>query len=314
MKIQKLLLTKLFFPFASLIFLGTYFLMQPIKAMELTWDDPEKGTGLHVSSIGKDRRGKEWNLREVRTGDTPFYQTLFADVDFVKKVLGLEKPIPAEVVAGWVEGWVKEFANGMPFGRMTIEQGNEIVGSIGLRRTGESGVGEIGHGVKLSAQRHGLGTEAIRFILEKWALKVRQIGCGQDTNAPLAAVYKFSFDGEPLKMLHGAAAISNPFSWQSTKHFGFRPAQVTDNSYEISCEGWEKPADKPLDIQYKSLETYLMAKHFSSTSPHKLQVNVRYRMLDETGTLRTLSFSEKYQELHYHFEYDLPLYKSVSKL
>src|SRR5436190_12717699 len=117
MKFQKSFLTKLLFPFASFVFLGAYFLIQPIQAMELTWDDREKGTGLRVSSTGKDRRETEWSIREVQTGDTLFYQTVLADPNFVKKIRGSEKSIPAEVVAEWVQNWVEKFAHGTPFGK-----------------------------------------------------------------------------------------------------------------------------------------------------------------------------------------------------
>lgn len=294
MQTQKSLLTKLL----MFIFLATFFFIQPIKALELTWDDPQAGTGIHVFAKGKDRQGREWTIREAQIGDIEFYQNVLADPHFVKRISGIEKPMPPEVVAEMVKDWVQAFAQGTPFGHLTILQGNEPVGTVGLRRTNYSGVGEIGIGLKPSVQSHGLGTEVAKFMIGICVPKARQIACGQDPNAPLASIDKFKFNGEPLKKLYAAISISNTVTLQTAKSLNFRPFRPSENSSEISCEGWDPSRHGPV-------ESYIMAKHFSSTSPHKLQLNVLYKMIDAKGKPWTLSFSEEHQTLLYHFELDI---------
>lgn len=266
--------------------------------LKLTWEDPESGTGLHVSAHGQDKIGRAWTLDEVRTEDTEFYQNLFADTA-VASTMGAGKNTPPEKIAAFVKSCVDNFAEGIPTGRMTIKQEDKPVGSVYLCSHETPGVGEIVRAFQPSAQGKGLGNEALRFIVEEWAPTVRQVGLSQNPDAPLAAVEKFQcFAGAALQRLYATARPSNPASWNCYKHFPFQPSAPTDQTRQISCDGWDASLDG-------SLEKYLVTKHFSPGASDPLPKNVLFDMLDANHNNRTLSFVEIYGSLRYHVE--LPL-------
>lgn len=271
--------------------------------LQLTWGDRQAGTGLHVAGEGKDKQGKKWTVHETQIKDMSFHQDLLGDIEVVKTI-GSGKPVPKEEMEGYVQDWVDRFAQGIPSARMIIKQDETPVGSVQLgQNKNRPGVGDVIRAFTKSAQGKGLGTAALGFLVKEYAPAVRKIALGQDVNAPASAVDKFKcFGGQELRLIYTTARPSNVASWGSYKHFDFQPSQPTDTTHTISCVGWEKPADKPLDIQYQSLEAYVIDKHFSPTSIDPLQVNVLYQMLDDKDTPRTLSYVKNYKSLRFHFE------------
>jgi len=266
-----------------------------VIAVKLTWDNREDGTGLHVSSQGKDQQEKNWELREVQEKDTQFYQNLFANSKVIKTVSDVKTATP-EKTEIYVNKCVNRFLNGIPSGIMTIEQDHEPIGSVQLRPNGKPGVGEVYRAFKPSAQGKGLGKAAFGFLVEEWAPAVRQIGLGQDIDVSPSTVKKFKcFKAEALRLIATAARPSNPASWKCYKYFDFYPSPPTDETYEISSEGWEQS-------QHGPLEDYIISKHFSPFSSDRLQLDVLYSMLDETGDLRTISYIEAIGSVWYHFE------------
>lgn len=285
--------------------LGLLLSASSVQAMEagslFTWDDRESGTGLHVSFQGKDKYDKPWTLQEAQEKNTSFYQGLFNDPEIVKTMWDGNR-IELEKTETWVKSWIERFANGIPRGGLVIEQDQQPVGTLMVGEKGP-GIAQFGRALKSSIQGQGIGTALLGFLVKEWAPAVRIIGLGQDINAPASAVDKFKcFGGEPLRLIYTTAHPSNVASWGPYTHFGFQPSQPTDATHTISCAGWEKPADKPLNIQYQSLETYIIDKHFSPTSLDPLQVDVHYPMLEDEDTPRTLSYVKNYESLRFHFE------------
>jgi hypothetical protein len=280
-------------------FLGLLFIASAAQAMEaqlLTWDDHAVGTGLHVSAKGNTQKSGPWTLREVQIKDTQFYQDLFREPEVIA-TLGDRQALPIEKTATYVNAWIDRFARGIPWGRMTIEQDKKAIGCVQLSaNTKRPGVGELSRAFTKSVQGKGLGTEALRFIVEEWAPAVRRVGLHQATEAPPAAVDKFRcFEGEELKLIYTTSSPSNPASWSAYGKFDFLPSEPTDKTHQISCEGWEKS-------QHGEFENYVVKQYFSPTSSNQLQVDVLYDMVDEKGSQRTLSFVDNYQSLRYHFE------------
>jgi len=260
------------------------------SAVILTWDNPELGTGLHVSH---QRDG--WAVRETRSEDTEFYRSLLGNPEVVK-TLGSGKPVSMENIPFRVNGWVANFSNGNPTGRMVLEKNDEPVGFAHLVSCREPGKGEVVRALVPEAQGQGLGKAALGFIVNEWAPALRTRGLGLDIDPSHPTVDKFKcFEGEPLKLIYTTARPSNAPSWQCYKHFDFQPSQPTDQTHLISCEIWEKS-------QHGPLEDFIIRTYYSETSPDQLEVNELYPMLDETGTLRTLSFIERYGSLRYHFK------------
>lgn len=279
--------------------LGLLLITSSLQAMEgklLTWDDRELGTGLHVSSKGYDKDNNPWTVREIQIEDCSFYQGLLSDPNVMKNFAS-GTPLATEKAAEYVETWVNRFKKGVPHGRMTIVQDEKPVGSVQLaKRMGRPGVGELARAFASSAQGKGLGTAALKFVVEEWAPALRRVALRQDKDAPFAAIDKFQcFEGKELKMIYTTASPSNPASWSSYKHFDFYPSPPAEKNHQISCKGWE-------ESQHDSLEKYILDKHFSSTASDQLQADVLYDMLDDKENPRTLSFVSKYESLRYHFE------------
>ena len=261
-------------------------------AVKLTWDDYELATGLHVASEGKDKYGNEWTLREAWADDTSFYQGLFAD-DRVIKMMGPGRAVPVDTMEKRVAGWVDRFAKGLPFGGMSIKQGQECVGYVHLAAQGRPGVGDVIRAFEPESQGKGLGKDALRFLVEELAPIVRKTGLGQNEEAPSATAKKFQcFGGKPLSLIYTTAHPSNVASWKSYRHFDFEPSPPEEKNTRLSCEEWE-------ESQHGSLEDYLVQKYFSSDP---LKHNVLYSIIDENGELRTLSYVETYSSLRYHLE------------
>lgn len=268
-------------------------------AITLTWEDQKEGTGLHVFSEGKDRKNKKWIVREAHEKDFFFYKNLFSEPEVVQTMMD-KKPVPEETIATWLKEWVNRFADGRPFGKMTIEQDEKAIGCVqlGINKK-RPGVGEISRAFTHLAQGNGLGNATLGFLVNEWAPALRKIALNQDVEAPASAVNKFKcFGGEPLRLLYATSSPSNVASWKGYKHFGFHPYPLTDDAVMVSCEGWEKSI-------HGSLEEYITSKHFSPSSSESLQVDVLYKMLDEEGNPRTLSFVNAYNSLRYHFELEV---------
>jgi len=260
------------------------------SAVKMTWDNPESGTGLHVY-----HKGTKFTVREIQKEDTQFYQDLFKNSKFVKAI-GSGEPKSKEGILTEVEGWIKRFSDGIPTGRMILEQENTPIGFVHLGPNTTPGVGELARGLVPGIQGGGLGKAALEFIVNEWAPAVQKRGEGLDIDKKHPSVEKFQcFKGEPLRLIYTTAKPSNPASWQCYKYFQFHPSKPTNQTYQISCENWE-------ESQHGPLEDYIIKLHFSEESSDRLQVNVRYSMLDETGTLRTLSYVKEYESLRYHFE------------
>lgn len=277
--------------------LSLLFIAPPAQAMELTWDDRKTGTGLRVAasaSVG-------CIFREAQIEDIPFYHTLYNVPDIIKTLRDGDE-LTSEQIVDRVETWVERFANGTPFGAMTIEQERKAVGLVHLNKMAQRpGVGEVSRALMPKLQGKGLGTAALGFLVDEWAPAIRRIGLGQETSTPLAAVDKFKcFEGEPLKVIYAMTKISNPASWQCYKHFNFYPSEPTDKTVQISCENWES-------TQHGSLEDYIVGKYFSSTSSTQLLADVFYDMDDEERRKRTVSFVEGNKSLRYHFEHEVIL-------
>ncbi|MBX9621975.1 MAG: GNAT family N-acetyltransferase [Alphaproteobacteria bacterium] len=256
----------------------------------MTWDNPELGTGLHVS-----HQGEGWAVRETRSDDIEFYRNLLGNHE-VMKTMTSGKPVSMEDIPHRVTGWVAKFSDGNPTGRMVLEKNDEPVGFAHLAPCGGPGKSEIARALVPEAQGQGLGKAALGFIVNEWAPALRARGLGLDIDPSHPTVEKFKcFGGEPLKLIYTTARPSNTPSWKCYKYFDFHPSQPTDQTHLISCEIWE-------ESQHGPLEDFIISKYYSETSPNRLEVNTLYPMVDETGTPRTLSFVEKYESLRYHFE------------
>lgn len=288
-------------------FLSLLLTASSVQAMDtpqlVAWDDREQATGLHVFAKGYDNHKNVWTGRETRLSDTSFYQDLLSDPEVVKS-MGAGKPVSRDKTADYVNTWVDRFSQGMPTGRMIIEQDGNSVGSMQITHNSKKpGVGEVIRAFKSSAQGKGLGKSSLGFLVKEWAPALRKIALDQDNMAPASAAAKFKcFAGEPLKLIYTTARPSNPASWQCYKYFDFYPTQPTNIAYQISCEGWEESQNGPL-------EDYVIGKHFSPTSLVPLQADILYDMLDEKGIQRTLSFVPHYGSLRYHFEREVPASK-----
>ncbi|OJW50552.1 MAG: hypothetical protein BGO67_05615 [Alphaproteobacteria bacterium 41-28] len=270
------------------------------QAMEdplFTWDNPKLGTGLHVFAKGEDKEKTPWTLREIRKEDRKPYKDLMRHPDVMKSVQD-GKILPKKEIASYVEKWLKRYKEGIPNGRMTVEQGGKPVGCVQVGpMKGQPGFGELARAFVPHVQGKGLGTEALRFIIEDWAPKVREIALSKDTEAPLPGSDQFNcFEGEALRFIYTTTRPSNTASWRSYERFNFRPSPRTNiEERTISCEGWE-------ESQHGPLEEYIVLQYFSSTSPERLQADIFYPMLDEKGNSRTLSYVTEYGSLRYHFE------------
>ena len=228
-------------------------------AVNFTWDDYEKGTGLHVFYQGITSENTPWTVREVRNTDIPFYQTLFTDPGVVS-TMGHGKGESPEKMEEYVKAWSDRFATGVPRGKLTIEHPNNPnpIGGIQLAQCQRPGVGEIVRALIPSAQGKGLGKALLGFIVEEWGLALRKIALGLDPEAPPCARDKFKcFKGEALKAIYTTARPSNPASWQCYKYFAFEPSEPTDTTDTaplISCEQWEESQNGPL-------ENYIITRH-----------------------------------------------------
>lgn len=281
------------------LFISVSILSSSAQAMELTWDNHESGTGLHVIAKGKDKAGNEWIGHETLEQDIPFYQDLFGNQEVVK-LMGDGTTVPQEEISTRVNKWVERFAQGRPYGGITIAQQDKSIGYIQLGMLPKRpGVGYLARAFLPDAQGKGLGTSALKFLVEEWAPTIHNIGIGKESNAPEAAVEKFKcFDGKELQMIYTTARPSNPASWQCYKHFDFHPSPATNTTLQISCVGWE-------ESQHGPLEEHIIHKHFAPTSLEPLEKDALYSMLDENTKPRTLSFLSEYKSLRYHFEHEV---------
>ena len=189
------------------------------------------------------------------------------------------------------------FAQGYPYAGMAVlNEFNEPLGGIQLTINGKPGVGEIVRLFTPSSQGQGLGTSTLKFLVEEWAPAVRKIGLGEGLNTPPAATEKFQcFEGKALETIYTTAKPSNIASWQCYKHVGFQPCLTLETSFEITCENQ--------DLQMgKMVEDYVYSNYFSPTALHPLKEDTLYSMIDEQGTMKTISFVKKYNSLRYHFE------------
>ena len=260
------------------------------SAVKMSWDNPELGKGLHIH-----HQETNWTVRETRKEDLQFYQNLFRNPE-VMKTMGPGKPHSLEDISKGFEEQLTEFSNGLPSGRMVLEQENKSIGYVHLRPCKESGKGEFVFAIIPEAQGNGLGKKGLGFIVNDWAPAVRTRGLGLDIDKSHPTIEKFKcFKGEPLKLIYATARPSNQASWKCFKHFDFHPSKPIDQEPRINCDGWE-------DTQHGSLEDYIVNRHFSVASIDRLQVDVPYSMEDEEGVVRTLSFVDEYKSLRYHFE------------
>lgn len=263
----------------------------------LIWDNRETATGLHVFGSGVDKKGNTWAAHEVKIEETSFYQNLFT-IPEVYSSMGAGTAISDSKMNHYIQFWTNLFSNGIPRGRITVAQNNELVGIVQLAgKSGNPGVGELIRALHPSVHSNGLGTELLGFIVNEWAPTLRSVALGQYADAPLLAVDKFKcFEGETLHTICATARPSNIKSWKAYKHYDFHPSSPQNDDLLISCVGWEYSLNGPL-------EEYIMHRFFSADANIQLERDVLYSLLDENEEPRTLSYVSMYGSLRYHFEH-----------
>ncbi len=93
-----------------------------------SWDDPENGLKLYVSTEGQDRNLLKWSLREVQEEDREAYKILFSEA---KETLGTGNYI-LENIEECMKIWKDRSDLGHPNIRLTVLQNEQIVGFIQL--------------------------------------------------------------------------------------------------------------------------------------------------------------------------------------
>lgn len=272
-----------------------FFLSYQVKAILITWDDPDTGEGLHITHTIKHEKG-DVLVREPNLNDLDEYVSLFQDSNIARyRRDGI--PGSKEIIRQHFQEQLNLFKAGKP-GRLILIRDEKLIGSIELWPNGEPGTGEVLRALHPSVQGQKLGTATLKFLVETWAPQLQELGLSSN---PAISVNFQCFGTNPLNQIYGKVRPNNTPSWRSYRYFNFFPSPPHKEDM-ISCEDWE--------ASQCDLESYLMSKYFGPTAIKRLLPNTLYSMIDPWGENRTLSYNPDYRAPEYHFVRSLTALRS----
>jgi RimJ/RimL family protein N-acetyltransferase len=261
------------------------------------YDDPAQCTGIHVTLHGQDKEGSEWVTRNVTNGDFAILASLYQN-PVVMANFGDGSLRTAEQIKGRIALWTGRSQNGHPHAGLIIEKAEDH-SPIGMMVAGVGdgvGVSEIARMILPEFQGSGIGTSAMRALVQTWAPAVRQLGL-QEENLLLRGKFRCFSDSE-LKQLYVTSSPANVGSWKSQVRAGFKRKGVSAELPLIDLSNLELHNYGELEVSFSEL--FDPAKN-----NEPLLVNTLYPMIDHEGNERTISMHPDYKKPKFHFEYDL---------
>jgi RimJ/RimL family protein N-acetyltransferase len=262
------------------------------------YDDVKNAKDLHVSLKGKTSKGAEWEAREVKKEDIPFYQELFSNKDVMEYFGERQTRSPESTQKRVEESWIPRFQKGHPHGALTIinPENQKQIGFFIAGGGDEPGASECTFAYMKDCWNQGFGLSVCETMFAKWVPEVRRIGLGQglDKEADKAIIDAFQcFGKRELQRLDSTSSIANLASVKILDKVGFKPA--------LSAVKDLKPV---LDFSKKEVQD-LESEVLKLFDEEVLKKGCRYRLIDHEGNMRTFSHHEKYKHIKYHFEYNL---------
>lgn len=265
------------------------------------YGDVKNAKDLHVSLEGITSAGAKWIAREVQKEDVPFYQKLFADKEGMQYFGERQVRPPADTEKRVLESWIPRFQNGNPHGALTIIDlaSKKMVGYCVAGAGDGPGASEVAFAYSKDFWNQGFGYSVCHTILKQWGPEVRRIGLGEglDKEADKVIIDAFRcFGGVELLRLDATSSIPNFASVKIIDKVGFQPAVSAVKNLE--------PVFDFFKTEVKALK-FCEQEVLKSFAEKNLEKGVRYRLIDPEGKARTFSHHKKYNNIKYHFEYNL---------
>jgi RimJ/RimL family protein N-acetyltransferase len=242
---------------------------------------------LHVAGLGS-----KYALRPATGGDIGFYQDLFANPQAMK-YFGDGRLYGHEQTSTKLHTWLQRFEAGHPHGAMTVFDSDETkLGYIIAGPSGMLGVAEIAYAYMPYSWGRGVGSAAVKTIVEAWAPEVRRIGLSNEAPAELFKC----FSGEALLRLYATASPANRGSWTILDKNGFAASK-----YKLNTEVARLDYDGRSFSTLEEMDAEISKKFDPLYEPKPLPSGVLIAIIDPDGKERTLSMHEFYGKLRYHF-------------
>lgn len=261
------------------------------------FEDETKATGIHVTLRGQDKDGAAWVTRNVAAGDFDILASLYQN-PVVMANFGDGSLRTPEQINGRIKLWTERSQKGQPHGGLIIQDadGQKPIGVM-VAGVGEGvGVSEVARMILPEYQSKGMGTSAMRALVQSWAPAVCQLGLQED-NLVMRENFR-CFGGSELKMLYVSSAPVNVGSWISQVRAGFEPKPV---SVELPIINF---VDREFE-NYEEMELAFAEFFDPAKTDAPLTVGTLYAMTDHQGLERTISMHPDYKKPRFHFIYDM---------
>lgn len=265
------------------------------KSAIFLYEDPIQAKRLHTSFHGDD-----WSAEEAKSGDLPFYLSLFGNETVMAK-FGSGKPMGYDRVESLLNTWgLEPFDRGNPDGMLLISDHlKQPFMHILAKRADRPGTSQLQYAMMPDHWGKKYGEKVVATLVQEWAPEVSRIGYGMGLDGAIHAniIKAFQpFQDQPLDQIEACASPENQASVRILEKVGFETAQYDLKSTEVVIDFDQREFDS---LQAMNSE---LSKLLDPAGDLKLNPKERCRMIDPRGIVRTVNLIPEWGT-RFHFEY-----------